>query len=106
VHNAPGNYSSWRMAIKISAWTYRDVTEFLAENDFSFSEAFNGSHETWVKLLPNGEPKTFVEIPFRHGFYTQKELSKMIHQSGVAEKVWMRWYLTDDTSDSNATMSR
>jgi hypothetical protein len=89
------------MTRKTSSWTYRDVTEFLAENDFNFSEAFDGSHESWVKLARNGEPETFVEIPFRHGFYSHKEFSKMIHQSGIPEKVWVEWLPSDASSQIN-----
>lgn len=76
---------------KITSWTYRTVTKFLAENDFSFSEAFNGAHETWVRLLPNGEPDRFVLIPFNNGFFTEKQLKKMIGQSNLPEEVWMNW---------------
>ena len=90
------------MTTKTSSWTYGDVTEFLAENDFSFSEAFDGSHESWVKLARNGEPETFVEIPFRHGFYSQKEFGKMIHQSGIPEKVWMERVPSDASSQINS----
>jgi hypothetical protein len=86
------------MTRKITSWTYRDVTEFLAENDFSFSQAFNGSHETWVKLLPNGEPDTFIEIPFASRFYTEKQLKKLINQSDIPEHVWMEWDFSGDSS--------
>jgi hypothetical protein len=72
-------------------WTYQDVTSFLAENDFNFSEGFNGSHETWVRLKRNGEPDRFVLIPFTNGFYTEKQLKTMIGQSNIAEEIWMKW---------------
>ena len=84
------------MTRKITSWTYRDITEFLGENDFSFSEAFNGSHETWGKFLPNGEPDRFVEIPFTSRFYTERQLKKMIGQSAIPENVWMEWALSGD----------
>ncbi len=73
-----------------------DVTSFLAENDFSFSEAFDGSHESWVRLLANGEPDRFVLVPFTSGPYTEKQLNKMIAESNISEKIWMKWPLAGD----------
>ena len=31
-------------------WTYRDVVEFLKENDFVFSNERDGSHEAWKNI--------------------------------------------------------
>jgi len=79
------------MTRKICNWTYRNVTDFLAENGFSFSEALDGSGESWVKCARNGEPITFVEIPFNLAFYSKKKLQRMIRQSGIPEEKWMEW---------------
>lgn len=92
------------MTRKITSWTYRDVTEFLAENEFSFSEAFDGSHETWVKLMRNGEPDRFVLIPFSNGFYTEKQLNKMVGQSNIPEEIWMKWALRNQSLNTNSEL--
>ena len=73
------------------------MRNFLAENDFSFSEAFDGS-ETWVKLKRNGEPDRFVLIPFTKGFYSQKQLKAMLAQSNIPESIWEQWISCDRSS--------
>lgn len=72
-------------------WTYRDVTDFLKERDFTFFEPLKGSHEAWLKLTENGEPDRIVELTFTRGVYTPRVLKKMIRQSGILEEEWIRW---------------
>jgi hypothetical protein len=71
-------------------WTYRNVADFLAENDFSSSGA-DDSVQTWVRLAKNGEPERFVLVPFNTSFYTEKALKKMIGQSDIPEEKWIKW---------------
>jgi hypothetical protein len=78
------------MTKKLIHWTYRDVADFLVENDFSFSEV-DGSVRTWVKLADNGEPERFVQVPFSTSFYSEKALKKIVGQSGIPEKDWNKW---------------
>jgi hypothetical protein len=78
------------MTIKLKNWSYSEVTHFLKENDFSFSEDSEGV-QTWVKLNAKGEPTTFVEVGFRRDKYPVKAMRKIIRQSEIAEKVWTEW---------------
>jgi hypothetical protein len=78
------------MTRKLKNWSYSDVTEFLKEREFSFSEDSEGV-QVWVKLNASGEPATFVEIGFRRSTYPVKVLRKVIRQSEIAEKVWTEW---------------
>ena len=79
------------MTRKITNWTYRNVTDFLTENGFSFSEPSDNSVQVWVRLAKNGEPERFIGVPFANVYYTQKALSKIIRQSGIPEERWMEW---------------
>ena len=72
-------------------WTYRDVTDFLKENYFSYFEPLKGSHESWIKLTENGEPERIVEVNFTHGSSPVKTLKTMIRQSGVPTEAWLKW---------------
>ena len=52
------------MPRRIRNWSYRDVIDFLKENEFGFEKELQGSHEVWIRrgnnLLPShfgmGEP--------------------------------------------------
>ncbi len=90
LRKAPEPYS-WSMTNRTLLWTRRNVTDFLAENDFSFSEELAGSVQSWIKLTRKGEPDRIVEVPPAHTFYTQKQFARMIHQSGVPEDKWFKW---------------
>jgi hypothetical protein len=84
----PPTVYSVGMAKKL--WTYRDVTDFLERNGFSFYEDLEHC-QSWVKYQDNGEPETFVEIRFTQGFYSPKAMQKMIRQSGIGENEWNKW---------------
>lgn len=79
------------MTKRTSYWTFRSVTDFLAENDFSFSEELAGSVQSWIKFTRKGEPERIVEVPPARTCYTQKQLNRMIHQSGIPEDTWFKW---------------
>lgn len=79
------------MVNRLNNWTYRDVTDFLKEHDFSFFEPLRGSHESWIKLTENGEPDRIVEVNFTHGSYPVRTLKTMIRQSGIDQDEWIKW---------------
>lgn len=79
------------MTSKRYFWSYRNVTDFLKENDFSFSEGLDGSEQTWVKLGTNGEPATMMDIKFTRGNYSKKEITRIIRVSGIPEQRWVEW---------------
>lgn len=72
----------------LSNWCYRDVIDFLKENDFEFSNQKNGSHEAWVNL----KTQAIVDIDF-HGpkSFPIRTLETMIRQSKLNKKVWRDW---------------
>ncbi len=72
-------------------WSYRDVTRFLKEHEFEFLESKRGSHELWRKLGENRIGERVVEVNFTHTSYPPKTLKTMIHQSGIAKEVWIKW---------------
>ena len=72
-------------------WTYRDVTRFLKENGFRYFEPLRGSHEAWIKLGANGEPKRIVEVNLAKKSYKPKTLKTMIRQSGITQNEWIKW---------------
>jgi hypothetical protein len=72
-------------------WTYRDVTDFLKENDFEFFRPLESSHESWIKFGHEGEPNRIVEVNFSHKSYPPKTLKIMIRQSGIDQKKWIEW---------------
>lgn len=71
-------------------WSYRDVTDFLKENGFSYSEGLDSSHEAWIKFDEHG-PDRIVEVNFSNRSYPPKTLKKMIRQSGIAQEIWIEW---------------
>ena len=79
------------MTNRLYNWTYRDVTNFIKENGFSYDGPLKGSHEGWVKLGTNGEPDRIVEVNFSHRSYPPKTLKIMIRQSGIDRKKWIEW---------------
>ena len=79
------------MTRRLHNWTYRDVTDFLKENKFSFFEELKGSHQSWAKFGKDGEPETLVELNFRHDSYPVRTLKEIIRQSGIPEKAWIEW---------------
>jgi len=79
------------MTRKLHNWSYRDVTDFLKDNGFSFFEELKGSRQAWIKLQDGGEPDRIVEISFRQGNYTERTMKSIIRQSGIAESEWIEW---------------
>lgn len=72
-------------------WTYRDVTAFLTENDFSFSPGLTDDAQVWIKFAVNGEPGFIVELPRKHGIYNLRIMNRIIRESGVPEAKWDQW---------------
>ena len=75
-------------------WSYRDITDFLKENRFSFCEGVEGLDdypESWVKLGKKGEPIRIVEVDFTTKSYEPETLKKMIDQSGISQEEWIKW---------------
>jgi len=79
------------MPRRLHNWTYRDVTDFLKENGFSFFEPLKGSHEAWIKLGKNGEPDRIAEVNFTSKGYKPRTLKTMIHQLGIGQNEWIKW---------------
>ena len=69
-------------------WTYRDVVEFLKENDFVFSNERGGSHEAWKNI----QTGAMVDINF-HGqkSFPPRTLETIIRQSKINKKIWRKW---------------
>lgn len=76
-------------------WSYKDVTEFLRKNSFSFYEYRKGSHEAWIKEDGTLNPP-IVEVNFiqKSECYPQRTLETMIRQSRIDEKIWREWAST------------
>jgi hypothetical protein len=81
------------MARGLHNWTYREVTAFLKEHGFEFFKELEGSHESWIKFGDNG-PDWIVEVNFTHGSYPPKTLERMIKQSGLSKREWIKWTLS------------
>jgi hypothetical protein len=79
------------MTRRLHNWNYRDVTEFLKDNDFIFFKELAGSHENWIKHGGDGTPDRIVEVNFTHGSYPLLTLKTMIRQSGIAQDEWIKW---------------
>jgi hypothetical protein len=88
--NAHATYSVG-MTRRLYNWTYRDVTEFLKEDGFSFFKELEGSHEAWIKLGEDNAPDWIVEVNFTHGSYPPRTLKTMILKSGIAQNEWIKW---------------
>jgi hypothetical protein len=84
-------FSLEHMARRLNNWTYRDITEFLKENGFTFFLPLKGSHESWIKLEENGEPDRIVEVNITHSSYPPKTLRIFIRHSGIARDEWIKW---------------
>lgn len=87
---SPRFYASC-MTRRLRNWTYRDVTDFLKENGFSFTKELGGSHQAWEALEKEDKPARRVEVTFRHNSYPVGTLKTMIQQSGISEKRWIEW---------------
>ncbi len=49
---------------RFNNWSYRNVTDFIKENGFSFFEELPCSHERWVKFGAEGAIAHRVEVNF------------------------------------------
>ncbi len=72
-------------------WSYKDVKDFLTENEFSFFQQLKGSHEAWIKYGSDGKPDRIVEVNYTGTSYPPKTLKIMIQQSGIAQDEWLKW---------------
>jgi len=79
------------MVNRLHQWTYRDVAAFLVEKGFQLFEDVEGVGKAWMNFHKNGEPNRMVEIKPSRTFYKPKTLMKMIRQSGIPEKEWIKW---------------
>lgn len=79
------------VARMIHNWSYRDVIDFLKENGFRFYKELGGSHQAWIKYSDEGTSYLMVEVNFTHGSYHAKTLKRMIRQSGIDQKQWIKW---------------
>jgi predicted RNA binding protein YcfA (HicA-like mRNA interferase family) len=79
------------MVRRLYNWTYRDVTDFLRKNGFSFFKGLKGSHQAWIKRGKDGEPDRIVEVNIPRNSYPPKTLKKMILKSGISHDKWMEW---------------
>jgi len=72
----------------LSNWCFKDVTDFLTEHGFEFSEYRKGSHQAWI----NRDTMAVVELNF-HGAksFPMRTLETMIRQSRIDKKIWREW---------------
>jgi len=82
---------SANMPRRLRNWSYKDVTDFLRENGFSFYKELKGSHQAWIKRGIDGERDTVVELNFTHRPYPQGTLKMIIRQSGIEKGEWFKW---------------
>ncbi len=78
------------MTKKLNNWSYRDVTDFLKENGFSFFENLKDNNQAWIKTGWIGEPQRIVELRFRRDTYPVSTLRRIIRQSGIQEGKWLK----------------
>jgi hypothetical protein len=55
------------MSRQLRNWNYRNIIDFLKDQDFSFDKELGGSHQAWIKRSENGNPDKRVEVNFTHG---------------------------------------
>ena len=72
-------------------WTYRDVTDFLRENGFSFYKEVKGSHQAWIKRAARPEEDKIVGLHFTRGSYPPKTIRRLAMQSGIDLAEWIKW---------------
>jgi len=71
-------------------WSYREVTNFLKKNGFTFHKEIGGSHQAWIKHGSNNKADRTVVVNFSHTSYPVRTLKTMIRQLGIEEKIWMK----------------
>lgn len=76
---------------RLHNWTYRNLTDFLKENGFSFLKELGGSHQQWIKRGTDNAPDRVLEIYFRHNAYPIGTMKTFIHKSGIPEREWLAW---------------
>jgi hypothetical protein len=81
----------WDMTRRLHNWDYRNITDFLKENGFSFFKELAGSHETWIKHGEDATPDRIVEVNFTSGEYHVLTLKLIIRQSGIPQDKWIDW---------------
>ena len=79
------------MPRRLKNWSYQDVTNFLKENGFSFRKEASGSHQAWIKRGKNNQPDIIVGVNFCHDGYPIGTMKRMIRESGIDEKEWIKW---------------
>jgi hypothetical protein len=86
-----GNVFCRFMVRRLHNWSYRDVTDILRENGFTFFKEVGGSHQAWIKRGSKKEPDKVVGLNFTHGSYPAKAVKRMIRRSGIDEVEWIKW---------------
>ena len=79
------------MPRRLRNWSYKNVTNFLRENGFSFYKGLKGSHQAWIKRGANGEKDIILEINFTHRPYPQGTLNTFLRKSGIDKSEWFKW---------------
>jgi len=79
------------MPRRLRNWTYREVTDFLKENGFTFFKELGGSHQAWIKRGSDNLPDVVVEVNFTHGSYPIRTLKNFIRESGIHQDEWIKW---------------
>lgn len=79
------------MPRRLHNWSYRDVTDFLRENGFSFLKELGGSHQAWIKRGVEKGEDTVVELNFTHASYCLQTLKMIIYDSRIREGEWIKW---------------
>jgi hypothetical protein len=78
------------MARRLHNWSYRDVTNFLRDKGFTCHKEPGGSHQAWIKRGHSHGLDIIVGVNFTHTSYPVGSLKRMIRQSGMEAKEWVK----------------
>jgi hypothetical protein len=87
----PAEIYSVGMTRKLRNWNYRNVTDFLRKNGFSYLKPLKGSHQAWIKRGENDGPDRIVEVSLPSDSYPPKTMNTMIRKSGIPRDEWIKW---------------
>ena len=78
------------MARRLHNWSYRELIGFLKKNGFTLFKELGGSHQAWIKRGEDGNSDKTVGLHFTRGTYSIGAMKRMIRDSGIEEKLWIK----------------